>query len=84
MSHLEFVQVHSIVHSGGTHRSAICLVKLLGIGIQVDLDSNGVAVAVRTRNRSIFLVQQCYVAINTIQALAVVDGPAAIHTVNDL
>ena len=84
MSHLEFVQVHSIVHSGGIHRSAICLVKLLGINLHVDFYSNGMEVTARTGNRSIFLVQQCYVAINTIQALAVVDGPAAIHTVNDL
>jgi hypothetical protein len=40
--------------------------------------------AARTRNRSIIFVQQCYVAVNTIQALAVGDGPAVIPAVNDL
>jgi len=82
MSHPEFVLVHSILYSEGAHRSAICLVKLLGISLQMDLGSNDVVA--RTGNRSFLFVQQCYVAVNTIQALAVGDGPAVIPAVNDL
>jgi hypothetical protein len=83
MSHPEFVLVHPILHPEGTHCSAISLVKLLRISLQKDLDSNDVAA--RTRNRStIIIVQQCYVAVNTSQALAVGDGPAVIPAVNDL
>jgi hypothetical protein len=81
MSHPEFVLVHSIFHSEWAHRSAICLVKLLRISLQMDLDSNDAA----TRTGNIFInVQQCNVAVNTIQALAVGDGPAIIPAVNDL
>jgi hypothetical protein len=60
----------------------MCLVKLLGISLRMDLDSNDVAA--RTGNRSFLSVQQCYVAVNTIQAIAVGDGPAVIPAVNDL
>jgi hypothetical protein len=48
----------------------------------MDIDSNDAET--RTRNRTRINVQQCYVAVNTIQALAVGDGPAVIFAVNDL
>ena len=49
----------------------------------MDLDSNDVET--RTRNVRIrTILQQCYVAVNSIQALAVGDGPAVIFAVNDL
>jgi len=83
MSHPEFLLVHSTFYSEWAHCSAICLVNLLGISLQIDPDSN--VVAARTGNRRIIInVQQCYVAVNTIQALAVGDGPAVIPAVNDL
>jgi hypothetical protein len=42
MSHPEFVLLHSMFHPEGTRRSAICLVKLLGISPSMDFDSNDV------------------------------------------
>jgi hypothetical protein len=46
----------------------------------MDLDDE----AARTGNRSIVSVQQCYVALNTIQTLVVGDDPAVIPAVNHL
>jgi hypothetical protein len=53
-----------------------------GISLQMDLDKHDEAA--RTGNRSRVSVQQCYVALNTIQALVVGDGPAVIPAVNHL
>jgi hypothetical protein len=83
MSHAEFVLVRSILYSEWAHRFAIRLVKLLWISLQMDLDSNDAET--RTMNIRIRIIsQQCYVAVNTIQALAVGDGPAVIFAVSDL
>jgi hypothetical protein len=78
MAYPEFVLVHSIFHSEWVHRSAILLVKLLGMSLQMDLDSNDAAV------RTVINLQEGYVAVNTIHALAIGDGPAVIPAVNDL
>ena len=74
MAHSEFVLVHLIAHLEWAHRSAICPVKLLGVSLHINIDSTDVVP--RTGNRSTFNVQQCDVAVNTIQAIAVADGPA--------
>jgi hypothetical protein len=58
-------------------------VKLLGISFQINLDSNDMVV--RTRNKRISgNAHQSYVDVNTLQALAVGNGPTVIPAVNDL
>ena len=81
MAHREVVLLH--FHSEWTRRFAICLVKLLRISLQMDLDSND-AETLTGNGRIRINVQQCYVAVNIIHALAVGDGPAVIFAVNDL
>ena len=81
--HPEFVLVHSIAHLEWAHCPAIRLVKLLRISFKWTLDSNDTVA--RTRNvRTGTIAQQCYVAVNTVQARAVGDGPAVIPAVNGL
>ena len=73
----EIVLLHSIDHSEWALRSAVCLVRLLGISFQIILDLNDMVA--RTRNRRISgNAHQCDVAVNTLQALAVGNGPTVI------
>ncbi|SRR6266849_2417806 len=86
LAHPEFVLVHSTSHPEGEHRSAICLVKLLGISLQMDLDKIDVATRTGNRGKRGLNLHQSYVALYILRVTAagVCNGPAVIPVVNDI